>query len=109
MYISLLAPSRPPSALTAEKTSNSLSLSWVPPSVESHNGVIRRYVIRITEEETSAVMLHYSNSSQVTVEDLHPYYTYMCAVAAETVEVGPYTTNIIIQLDEDSMKILEIW
>jgi len=91
--------------LTVGKTSNSLTLSWEPPAVESQNGVIRQYVIRITEEETSAVMLHYANSVQVMVEDLHPYYTYTCSVAAETVEVGPYSTNVTVQLDEDSMQI----
>lgn len=77
----------------------------MPPSIESQNGVIQRYVVKVTEEETSTVMLHYANATQVTVEDLHPYYTYTCAVAAETVDVGPYSANIIIQLDEDSMEI----
>ena len=77
----------------------------MPPSVESQNGVIRQYVVKVTEDETSAVVLHYTNSTQVTVEDLHPYYTYTCSVAAETVEVGPYSTTIIIQLDEDRMQI----
>lgn len=75
--------------------------------MESQNGVIWRYVIRITEEETSTVMLHYTNSTQVRVGNLHPYYTYICSVAAETVEVGPYST-IRIQLDEDSMLTLNI-
>ena len=96
------APSAPPLALTAEKTSDSLTLSWDPPANESQNGVIQRYVIRILEDDTSTSTDYYSSTTQITVSDLHPYYTYKCSVAAETVGVGPYTAILTVQLDEDS-------
>ena len=96
------APSAPPLVLTAEKTSDSLTLSWDPPANESRNGVIQRYVIRILEDDTSTSTDYYSSTTQITVSDLHPYYTYKCSVAAETVGVGPYTAIVTVQLDEDS-------
>ena len=37
----------------------------------------------------------------MTLTDLHPFYTYSCAVAAETVAVGPYTFPITVQLSEE--------
>lgn len=86
----------------SRKTSTSLTLFWDPPSNESQNGIIRQYVIRIIEDETSTTTTYMTNSSQLTVNDLHPYYTYKCSVAAETVGVGPYTSVLTVQLDEDS-------
>ena len=84
------------------KTSNSLILSWDPPLNESQNGIIRSYVIQILEDDTSTTTTHYSNNTLLTVNNLHPYYTYKCSVAAFTVGLGPYSAILTVQLDEDS-------
>ena len=104
-YFSSTAPSRPPLQLMSLKTSNSLTLLWDPPSNESQNGIIRWYVIQILENDTSTTTTHYSNNTQITIENLHPYYTYKCSVAAFTVGVGPYSAILAVQLDEDSKQL----
>ena len=98
----LIAPSSPPLQLMAEKTSDSISFTWDAPPYESQNGIISQYVIRILEINTTTTTLYYSNITNTTVFGLHPYYIYKCSVAAETVDVGPYTAIITLQLDEDS-------
>ena len=85
-----------------EKTSDSISLTWDAPPYESHNGIISQYVIHVLEDDTSTTTLYYSNTTTKTVFGLHPYYIYKCSVAAETVDIGPYTAVITLQLDEDS-------
>ena len=85
-----------------EKTSNSISLTWDAPPYESQNGIISQYVIHILEINTSTTTLYYSNTTERTVFGLHPYYIYECSVAAETVDIGPYTAVITLQLDEGS-------
>ena len=96
------APSGSPVALMAEKSSSTLTLSWEPPSIESQNGIIRQYVVYITENETDTTTHHYSNTTQLIISGLHPFYTYKCTVAAETIGVGPFSAILVIQLDEDS-------
>ena len=97
-----IAPSGPPLLVMSQKTSTTLILWWDPPSNESRNGIIRQYVIRVIEADTSTTTTSTSNTTQLTLNDLHPYYTYKCSVAAETVGVGPYTAVLKVQLDEDS-------
>ena len=97
-----IAPSGPPLLLMSQKTSTTLILWWNPPSYESQNGIIRQYVIWVIEAGTSTITTYTSNTIQLTLNDLHPYYTYKCLVAAETVGVGPYTAVLTVQLDEDS-------
>ena len=81
--------------------SESLSLSWNPPVFEDINGIIRRYMISVTEVETGRVFTQHSNTTQATLINLHPFYTYACAIAAETVGLGPYTINLVVQLAEE--------
>ena len=89
----------------AEKTSHSISFTWDAPPNESQNGIISQYVLRILEDDTSTTTLYYSNTTSTTVFGLHPYYIYKCSVAAETVDIGPYTAVITLQLDEDSKSL----
>ena len=59
-------------------------------------------MIRIVEDDTSTTTTYTSTTTTITVNSLHPYYTYKCSVAAETVALGPYTAVLTVQLDEDS-------
>ena len=92
----------------AEKTSDSISLTWDAPPYESQNGIISQYVIRILENDTGITTLFYSNTTTMTVNDLHPYYVYKCSVAAETIDIGPYTAVLTLQLDEDCKSLTHI-
>ena len=82
-------------------TATSLTLTWQPPSFENSNGIIQQYVIQITEVDTGRRFTETSNSTAIIVESLHPFYSYNCRVAAETIEVGPYSSPITVQLNED--------
>ena len=95
------APSAPASRpVVFGTTHNSLSLNWQAPPFEETNGAIQSYVIAIHEVETGRNFTANSNTTQVTLEPLHPYYTYMCSIAAVTVGIGPFSEHITAQLPE---------
>lgn len=79
-----------------------MTLTWESPPEEDLNGVLRQYVIHILENETGRIFTDTSNDERTILLDLHPYYTYSVAVAAETVGTGPFSNSITIQLAEDS-------
>ena len=102
VYIPCTAPSAAPSAVILQSyTSQSITLSWESPPEEDINGVLRQFIIRIFEHETGNVFAETSDNEQTTLLDLHPYYTYSVAVAAQTVSTGPFSNSITIQLAED--------
>ena len=82
----------------------SLTLVWQPPPFEGINGVIEQYVIQINEVNTGRMLTATSDTTNITVENLHPFYSYNCRVAAETIEVGPYSSPIRVQLNEDGRQ-----
>ena len=97
------APSAPPEAVTVTALSPySLSISWQAPPPDSQNGEIRYYTIKMLEEETDTqTWLSTSNSStNITVESLHPYYSYRVSVAAFSVGLGPYSLQTSVQMPE---------
>ncbi len=97
-----LAPGAPPFNLTyTNLTSSSLLLSWDPPPAENHNGVLRRYVIEATEEETGSHLNLSSTGTDALISQLHPYYHYSIRVAAVTVSAGPPSHTLAIQMLED--------
>ena len=44
-----------------------------------------------------------SNATEATIQSLHPFSTYIISVAAETVDVGPFTEGFVVRLPEDGM------
>ena len=44
-----------------------------------------------------------SNATETTIQSLQPFSTYIIAVAAETVDVGPFTGDTVVMLPEDGM------
>lgn len=74
---------------------------WESPAFEATNGVIQQYVVQVVELDTGRQFMVSTNTTEVTLEDLHPYYTYSSRVAAETIAVGPFSTPLTIQLSED--------
>ena len=83
-------------------TSISFVLSWDPPNYYHQNGIITGYEIQITEAETSSVLTYTSSSTSLTVQSVHPAYTYQCVVAAVTAAgTGPFTTSFTVTANED--------
>lgn len=95
-------PIAPPQEVTADEVASMyLTLTWNAPPFEETNGIIRYYMIRVSELETGTSFFVTSNETEVTIPELHPYYTYECNVAAYTIDLGPYSTSITIQLLEE--------
>ena len=71
-------------------SSTSIRLTWEPPRPEDQNGVIQGYNITIIEVVTGSTMYFRNGMNFIlTVNSLHPYYTYQCSVSAETIGPGP--------------------
>ena len=82
-------------------TTSSLYLSWTEPPPEDHNGLIRHYTINIAELDTGLEFNFTTLTTDYTAESLHPYYTYVCSVAAVTIAAGPYSNTVIARTDPD--------
>ena len=94
-------PSTSPEHLSGVPVSpTSIHLTWDPPELEHHNGEIDGYLINITEIETGVFTQHFSNQTQITIDNLHPFFTYHCYVTAVTVGEGPYTDLVTVITDE---------
>ena len=100
------APTAPPENLIATTVdSRTLHITWHPPVEEARNGIVRRYVINITELNSGTEYQVENSSTEITIHDLHPFYRYLYSVAAETVALGPFTLGSIIEMPEDGKLI----
>ena len=77
--------------------STSLFLSWEIPPSEQQNGIIRQYLVNVSELETGSGIELSATDTNITVSGLHPFYHYECNVSAVTIGAGPYTLPITIQ------------
>lgn len=75
-------------------TSTGFTLSWNHPPEEDWNGQIRHFFVNITEVNTGMQYELTTASNTVEINFLHPFYTYLCSVAAVTVSSGPYSTPV---------------
>ncbi len=80
--------------------SSSFRLRWNPPPQEHHNGEIREYRINVTEIQSGRVLQFSTPHTELVVSGLHPYFPYECAVAAVTVNEGPYSAAIGVRTHE---------
>ena len=101
----VVVPTHEPVNLTGNATSStSIYVQWNPPPPEHHNGVIDSYTILCRETETGGMLLQYSTQfTNITINGLHPFYTYSCNVSAVTVDHGPFSRIISITTLEDGM------
>ena len=86
-------------------TSTSIFISWDPPDLDSQNGIITEYRINITELETGNLISLISFNTLITVQFLHPYYTYVCVVSAVTNAEGPSSEELVITTPQDGKKL----
>ena len=96
------APSASPqSASGYALDSESIFLQWSPPPFEHQNGLIRMYIINVTEVDTGVQFQYTSVTTQYILRSLHPYYTYEFVIEAVTVAPGPPTSVFSIQTNQD--------
>lgn len=74
-------------------TAYSIHISWSPPLINETNGIVEYYVVNMTASETAAEYQFKASSTNITVNDLHPYYTYHIIVSAFTVSLGPFSAS----------------
>ena len=97
------APSVSPTILTASVTYHSIKVSVTPPPFENTNGLLRYYSMSVLETKTGEEYVVVSaNTTNIMISGLHPYYTYICSVAAYTIRLGPYSDTITVTLEEAS-------
>lgn len=95
------APSSPPvNVRVNSKTPHSLAFAWDPPPSEFQNGIIRKYLVNVTDVASEQLQMFEVVSTSLAVNDLHPYYQYQISVSAFTVAEGPSTGEIGFFTDE---------
>lgn len=104
----LTVPTGPPENFTVQVlSSRAVSVSWRPPTFGKQNGVIITYTIVLLEVTSNTTLMYVQegNYTELTVDELHPYYEYKCSmVAATQVGNGPFTGFITIRTLGDGMK-----
>lgn len=83
------------------ENSTTLVLSWQPPPLDNQNGIIANYTANVTETETGRTFSVVTAQTTVTLSSLHPFYTYNCTVAAVTVDLGPFSAPVVLEMPED--------
>ena len=81
--------------------STSIHLTWDPPSPQYQNGLIRQYLINISEPVSGYVNQTSTDQTQITIRNLLPHRTYTCYVAAVTIAAGPYTGAVMVGTGND--------
>ena len=90
-------------------SSSAVHLTWQPPISEQQNGIIIRYIVNVTTLETGEQSRLVSVLNQLTVHSLHPHWTYIFTVSAETsVGVGPPSLAVTATTLEDGNVVIII-
>ena len=97
-------PSAPPQEVQARSlSSSSVVLTWQLPPEDQLNGVLRGFLVNVTEAETGHQYQTSVDSTTYTLEGLHPFYRYSFIIAAVTIEPGPFSEVITLQMPQDGM------
>ncbi len=76
----------------------SVAMTWLPPAREGQNGFIHSYAVMVAGVNTEDNFTVFTNTSDITISSLHPFYSYRFSVAAVTVSQGPMTRLITIKM-----------
>ena len=104
MYLFVyIVPGEPPlQFMVTVSSSTSAYLTWSPPSVEQQNGIITKYVINMTVQETGEHLQFMSSTTSLVVNNLRPYRTYEWIIAAATSDgIGPFSDPVTVVTPED--------
>ena len=87
--------------------SRTVVLSWMLPLQQELNGVVRSYHVNVESTNGIDALRLSTLSSFVSLQSLHPSYTYHFQVAAVTIDVGPFTEFITLKTLEDGMNYIQ--
>ena len=82
-------------------TSTMVEISWDSLLSEDENGIVRNYLINVTEIQTGNMFQTTSPDESAVLDNLHPAYEYTFRIAAYTIGSGPYSTVFTITTLED--------
>ncbi len=104
-FVFLTVPSGPPRDVSVNAlTSSSINIRWSPPLPVERNGIIRGYMVTVTDVNQT---LKFSlENTSLTVSDLHPYSAYDVTIAAVTIGVGVRSREYLIITLEDGKSTL---
>ncbi len=100
-FFSCVVPTAPPQLVSGiSRSSTFITFTWSPPPALEVNGLIRYYIVQVTERHTSRTWTFFAVDNNIHIGSLHPYYLYDCTIAAYTIDVGPYSSAITVQTDQ---------
>ncbi len=90
--------------------STSIRITWEPPPRDLINGVLRYYHVTVYNIINLSVyneLIDADSRLDVIVNELHPYYSYNCTVAAVTVAEGPLTSAVVMTLEDGKQAVIK--
>ncbi len=90
-------------------TTSRIEVAWVIPNTQYLNGELKHSVLQLreknnTSENFTILRTTQSLDSSFVFEDLHPFYDYSVAIAAETVDLGPFSEPVTWKMPEDGKE-----
>ena len=98
------APTGAPFPSLETNSSTHLHLTWHWVNIFTVNGVVRNYSIQVCEMspvQMKCWVTTVGGNQTSTTLILHSSYNYTLSIAASTVEIGPFSTPLQIQMPED--------
>ena len=96
------APTAPRNVALQDISSTHAIIRWMEP--EFPNGVVRRYILSLTNADDGTERNISTDQLSVNVTELVPFTEYWIVVFAETIAVGDGSSNISIQTLQDSKQ-----
>ena len=104
MYVKYcyIVPSQPPQQVSASIiSSDKVMLRWEAPNEPDRNGIIISYLVNITLINAGLSFTRNFTNTSLTLNNLRPFTSYICHVAARTeVGLGPFSTSISFLTDQ---------
>lgn len=92
-------PSQPPNNVSVDAmNATSAVVSWAPPFQQYQNGIIQSYTVRVVGVHTDEDFTLSTNSTEVLLCDLRPFYSYEFTVAAVTTSHGPFSIPVTVAM-----------
>ena len=80
---------------------------WTPPDISDQNGIITAYIVDVTAVQSGRNFQITSTTTMYSIDDLLPYTTYTCKVAALTgVGAGPFSRPASFQTHQTGLLLL---
>ena len=101
-FLSAVPTKAPDNVNISALNATAIYLSW--DGVITSVGIIRDYIIRVSELDTG-MMIEYRTSFTYFTIPVHPDYVYSCSVSAFTVASGPFSDVVTLQAPQDGKNL----